>query len=395
MFNQYFADLHIHVGMSESGKWVKIPTSRKLTARGILSEATDRKGMNIIGIVDALSPLVLTDIRKMTEEGLLVPVANGGYLYQEKTLLILGAEIETREPGGGLAHTLVFLPDLQAMAAFSAYMSQFIRNISLSSQNAHMPLQKLVTIAGGFDALIIPAHVFTPHKSVYGTCCTRLSEILSDQQLNRLAAIELGLSADSDLADRINELAAYTFVTNSDAHSLDKIAREYTVFSLQDLSFHEVAQALSRTAGRQVRANYGLNPQLGKYHRTFCPVCGFIDESGMTGTGCPECNSLNLITGVYDRIKQIADYPEPQHPLHRPDYFYQVPLEFIPGLGKKMKDRLLAEFKTEMAIIHSAGRNELNQIAGTKITDFIMQARAGTAVIAAGGGGIYGRLVKN
>ncbi|QDR80786.1 endonuclease Q family protein [Sporomusa termitida] len=396
MLKQYFADLHIHVGMSESGKWVKIPTSRQLTVRGILSEATDRKGMNIIGIVDALSPLVLADIKKLTAEGLLVPVPNGGYLYKEKTLLLLGAEIETREEGGGLAHTLVFIPDLPTMAAFSAYMSQFIRNISLSSQNAHMPLQKLIAIAGSFDALIIPAHVFTPHKSVYGACCTRLSQILSEQELSRLAAIELGLSADSDLADRIGELAGYTFITNSDAHSLDKIAREYNIFSLLELSFREVAQALARTAGRQVRANYGLNPRLGKYHRTFCPVCGFIATSGGDGDGtcCPECNSPRLITGVYDRINHIANYLKPQHPLHRPDYFYQVPLEFIPGLGKKIKDRLLAEFKTEMAIVHTAGRAELNQIAGTKITAFIMRARAGTAAIAAGGGGIYGRLAK-
>lgn len=395
MFKQYFADLHIHVGMSESGKWVKIPTSRKLTVRGILAEATDRKGMNIIGIVDALSPLVLADIKRLTEEGLLVPVPNGGYLYKEKTLLLLGAEIETREAGGGLAHTLAFMPDLQTMAAFSAYMSQFIRNISLSSQNAHMPLQKLVAIAGSFDALIVPAHVFTPHKSVYGTCCTRLSAILSDRELSRLAAVELGLSADSDLADRISELAGYTFVTNSDAHSLDKIAREYNILSLAALSFQEVAQALARTAGRQVIANYGLNPQLGKYHRTFCPACGFTDKSGVAGACCPECGGTSLITGVYDRISRIADYREPHHPLHRPDYFYQVPLEFIPGLGKKIKDRLLAEFETEMAIVHRAGQVELQHIAGAKVTDFIMRARAGTAAIAAGGGGIYGRLVKN
>ncbi|HWR45230.1 endonuclease Q family protein [Sporomusa sp.] len=394
MIKQYFADLHIHVGMSESGKWIKIPTSRRLTVREILKEAANRKGMNIVGIVDALSPLVLADIKRLTEEGLLTAVNGGGYIYKEKTLLILGAEIETREPGGGLAHTLVFVPDIQTMAAFSAYMSQFIRNISLSSQNAHMPLQQLVNIASNFDALIIPAHVFTPHKSVYGVCCERLAHILSDKEMGQLAAIELGLSADSDMADRIGELAGYTFITNSDAHSLDKIAREYNIFALYELSFKEVAWALSRTAGREVKGNYGLNPRLGKYHRTFCTGCGFIDTGGLMEHCCPECNSNSLVKGVFDRVNEIADYPEPHHPLHRPHYFYQIPLEFIPGLGKKIKDKLLDEFETEMNIVHYASHTELTKVAGTKIADFIMSARAGTAAIAAGGGGTYGRLLK-
>ncbi|HWR06307.1 endonuclease Q family protein [Sporomusa sp.] len=395
MIKQYFADLHIHVGMSESGKWVKIPTSRRLTVRGILQEAADRKGMNIIGIVDALSPHVLADIKQLTEEGLLTPVNGGGYIYKERMLLILGAEIETREPGGGLAHTLVFVPDIKTMAAFSVYMSQFIRNINLSSQNAHMPLQQLVNIASNFNSLIIPAHVFTPHKSIYGVCCERLSHILTDQEMGKLAAIELGLSADSNMADRISELADYTFITNSDAHSLDKIAREYTILAMSELSFQEMAQALSRTAGREARGNYGLNPRLGKYHRTFCTGCGFIATADLMENCCPECNSKSLVKGVFDRVNDIADYPEPHHPLHRPYYLYQIPLEFIPGLGKKIKDQLLDEFETEMNIVHYANHSELTKAAGNKIADFILSARAGTAAIAAGGGGIYGRLVKN
>ncbi|MDF2569900.1 MAG: hypothetical protein K0R55_1504 [Sporomusa sp.] len=394
MLNQYFADLHIHVGMSENGRWVKIPTSRRLTVRGILEEATNRKGMDIVGIVDALSPLVLSDIKQLVAEGLLTPVIGGGYLYMDSTLLLLGAEIETREPDGGLAHSLVFVPDIQIMSDFSAYMGNFIRNISLSSQNAHMPLKELVNIASSFNSLIIPAHIFTPHKSLYGVCCDRLEHILGDQEIDKLAAVELGLSADSDLADRISELADFSFITNSDAHSLDKIAREYNIFSMDKLSFQEVAWALSRTCGREIRGNYGLDPRLGKYHRTFCNNCGFIDTGGLSNHQCPECHSKSLVRGVFDRINQIADYPEPHHPPHRPCYFYQVPLEFIPGLGEKNMNKLLAEFETEMNIVHYVSQAELGRVVGSKIADFIISARTGTATISAGGGGIYGRLVK-
>ena len=394
MLTSYFADLHIHVGMSESGKWVKIPTSRHLTVRGILHNASERKGMDIVGIVDALSPLVLADIKALIQEGLLEPVNGGGYYYQNKLLLLLGAEIETREENGGLAHTLVFLPDIDSMAAFSNYMSRFIRNISLSSQNAHMPLKQLIDIAAGFPSLIVPAHVFTPHKSLYGVCCNRIAHILSDQALAKLSAIELGLSADSDMADRIGELKPYSFLTNSDAHSLDKIAREYNVFAMAALSYAEVAKTLSRCGGRQVKANYGLDPRLGKYHRTFCLACGYTVADENEICCCPQCGVSSLVKGVFDRINEIADYSNPHHPDHRPRYCYQIPLEFIPGLGKKLMSRLLAEFDTEMNILHYVSQDALLKVAGSKVAEFIIAARTGTAAIAAGGGGIYGRLIK-
>lgn len=394
MMNQYFADLHIHVGISESGKWVKIPTSRRLTVREILSEASGRKGMDIVGIVDALSPLVLADINMLVAEGLLVPVNSGGYLYKQHMLLVLGAEIETREANGGLAHTLVFIPDIETMTAFSTYMSRFIRNINLSSQNAHMPLGQLINIASSFDSLIVPAHVFTPHKSLYGVCCDKLSYILADKEMSKLAAIELGLSADSDMADRIAELSDYTYVTNSDAHSLDKIAREYSVFGMEALSFAEIAKALSRTGGRQVLANYGLDPRLGKYHHTFCSNCAFTDTYGLTGCCCPQCGSSSLVKGVFDRINEIADYSEPYHPAHRPRYFYQIPLEFIPGLGKKNMTKLLDAFDTEMNILHYATHEALAKVVGSKIAEFIISARTGAVAITAGGGGMYGRMLK-
>lgn len=394
MLNQYFVDLHIHIGMSESGKWIKIPTSRRLTVRGILEEAVRRKGMDVIGIVDALSPAALADITQLLQEELLKPVSGGGYIYQDNTLLILGAEIETREPNGGLAHTLIFIPDIETMTAFSSYMSQFIRNINLSSQNAHMPLQQLVQIASHYDSLIVPAHVFTPHKSLYGVCCRRLSQLLSDRELSKLAAIELGLSSDSDMADRISELAHFTFVTNSDAHSLDKIAREYNIFAMEELSFTEVAKTLYRKEQRHVQGNYGLDPRLGKYHRNFCQNCGFTAADGLADTNCPKCGSHTLTKGVLERINEIADYREPQHPEHRPQYYYQIPLEFIPGLGKKVMTKLLNAFDTEMNILHYASYEALVETAGKKIADYIISARSGTAAITAGGGGIYGRMSK-
>lgn len=392
----YFADLHVHVGISETGKWIKIPTSNRLTVRNILDEATRRKGMQILGIIDALSPLVREDLASLVAEGTLELDSQGGYRYPGGLTLLLGAEIETSEPSGGTSHTLVFLPDLEMLERFAAVMSGHIRNIKMSSQNAHMPLARLVNIAADFEAVIVPAHVFTPYKSVYGACAPRLSHILRDREMALLSAVELGLSADSYLADRISELADLTFLSNSDAHSLDKIAREYNVLSLAAPSFQEFRMALARREGRGVVANYGLDPRLGKYHRTICAGCDYFDPAGESfSQQCPRCGSAKIIRGVFDRIDAIADGKEPVHPAHRPVYHHQVPLSFVPGVGKKVLDKLISAFGSEMKVLHSASEKDIADLVGLSTARSIIQARAGEADITAGGGGSYGRLTKN
>lgn len=393
--NEFFADFHVHVGISEDGRWVKIPTSDRLTLRNILTEAADRKGLSIVGIVDALSPLVRRDFSRLADEGLLVADNQGGYRYQDKLTLLLGAEIETSEIDGGTAHTLIFLPDIKLMEAFADKMAGQIKNIQLSSQNAHMPLAELVRQAAPFEAVIVPAHVFTPHKSLYGNCTDRMARLLGEREIARIAAVELGLSADSDMADRIGETAEFTFLTNSDAHSLDKIAREYNVLALEAPTLAECAHAFARRGRRHVVANYGLDPRLGKYHRTFCEACQTIDSTGTTFSGhCPSCGSKKIIKGVFDRIEAIADYPRPLHPAHRPPYHHQVPLSFIPGVGRKAMDKLLAAFGNEMNVVHRASLPQLTEVVGAKVAETIARARAGEAAIAAGGGGVYGKLAK-
>lgn len=392
--NNYFADLHIHTGMVENGKWVKIPTSRHLTVHNICEHALYQKGMDIIGLVDTLSPLVQTDISNLIGEGLLVPLCGGGYRYKDRLTVLLGAEIETVEQQGGMAHTLIFLPDLKLMEKFSQYMGKFIKNINMSTQNAHMALSALVDVGISYEALIIPAHIFTPYKSIYGAAANRLSDLLTDKQLGRLSAVELGLSSDTEMADRIAELGAYSFLTNSDAHSLEKIAREYTLFRIDSPDFYAISQALLRKNGNKVTANFGLDPRLGKYHRTLCEACGHVEQlSDITGCDrCPQCGSAKIVRGVLDRINQIADHSIPIYPNWRPPYIYQIPLEFIPGIGKKTLQHLLAAFGTEMHILHSASEDELEAVVGAKLTRLILAARSGNAIIKVGGGGLYGKM---
>jgi len=388
---EYFVDLHIHVGMNESGKWVKMATSRKLTLANILHEGRNRKGLHILGIVDAMSPRVQEDLEKLLAEGMLSPLSGGGYRHCAGAVLLTGAEFETVEEQG-LAHCLAFFPDLATIKLFSGEMAKHIKNINLSSQNCHLSMSKVLPVIEQLGGIFLPAHAFTPHKSIFGSCTNRLGQLLSEDLLTKVVALELGLSADSALADRFSELSTLSFVSNSDAHSLEKIGREYNVMQLADASFQEVVMALKRQMGRKITANYGLDPRLGKYHRTHCLACDTITDAAPPVRTCPLCGSEKVVFGVLDRITEIADRSTPVPPGHRPPYYFQVPLEFIPGLGKRAMDKLLSHFGTEMAVLHEATAEQLAGVLDGSLAKRILLARSGEAALSAGGGGKYGRM---
>ncbi|GJM68062.1 hypothetical protein HMSSN036_02780 [Paenibacillus macerans] len=198
------------------------------------------------------------------------------------------------------------------------------------------------------------------------------------------------------MAGLISELDPFTILTNSDAHSLGKIGREYNELLLGAANYREFAKALKQEDGRRVAGNYGLNPRLGKYHRTYCGNCSYIiDEAEAAVERCPYCGSPKLVRGVYDRIRSIADRQAPAVPAHRPPYHYQVPLEFIPGLGPAKLELLLAAFGTEMNILHHVPEAKLAEVAGPELAARIAEARSGRLELAAGGGGIYGKVKKS
>jgi uncharacterized protein (TIGR00375 family) len=384
-----YADLHIHIGRTEKGVPVKITGARDMTFYNIAKEASERKGIELIGIIDCHSPAVQDEIEAHLESGDMTLQEGGGIRYKNTTV-ILGSEIEVKDPGLNEAHLLVYMPTLEAMKDFTVWMSRHMKNVELSTQRIRVPARVLQEEALGRGGLLVPAHAFTPHKGVYGSAAERMETLL---ELDGIAAVELGLSADSAMAGHISELDRYTFVTDSDAHSLAKIGREYNELLLAAPSFAELALALARRGGRRVAANYGLNPRLGKYHRSYCGSCEeIVDESLAAVERCPYCGGMKLVRGVMDRILHIADRAEPHLPAHRPPYRYQIPLEFIPGLGKRTLEKLLARFGTETNVLHRATAEELAAAAGAQIASYIVLAREGGLATDVGGGGRYGRV---
>jgi hypothetical protein len=198
--------------------------------------------------------------------------------------------------------------------------------------------------------------------------------------------LSFGLSADTDYADRIRELADKKFLTNSDAHSLPKIAREYNTFEMENISFESFKKVLGYEDKIQngdnklnyIVCNNGMYSRLGKYNKTYCDMCECVSE--IEDGKCKKCGSKKIVKGVEDRVLEIAD-GESISPKNRPEYMYKIPLEYIPKLGKKTKEKMLELYGTEMNILNKVSIKNIEENFGKQIAKNIEIARNGNITI--------------
>ncbi len=378
--------MHIHIGRDIYDKPVKITGAKSLTLTNILKEASRNKGIHLVGVIDSHAPAVQTEIKHLMDAGKAKELYDGGIKFEQVTLL-LGSEIEVYDDNcQGPIHVLCYFPSLHTMEKFSQWLTTKMKNITLSSQRYYGTAKELQFKVKELEGIFIPAHVFTPFKSMYGKGVrTSMKEVFDTDLID---AIELGLSADTYMADQIAELHDYTYLTNSDAHSLPKIAREYQELQMDTPSFKEFNWALHHVDDRKVLRNFGMNPQLGKYHITVCNHC--FQALSTVVKKCPTCGSTKIIKGVADRIGELSNATPNRK--KRPPYLYQVPLEYLPSLGPKTFQKLLDHFQTEMNVIHHASFDQLREIVPEKLARSIIEMRKGKLSIKAGGGGKYGSI---
>ena len=306
------ADLHIHSKYSGA-------TSKEMTLEMIAREAP-RKGIQIMATGDCLHPHWFKDINSLKQ------VDEGTYeLHQTK--FILSVEVEDSKR----VHHLLYFPSISSVESFREKIQSYSKNINSDGRpNIALTGEEMAVYAKDVDALIGPAHAFTPWTAMYAyhssleNCYGTMAQYIS--------FVELGLSADTDYADKIQELHRLTFLTNSDSHSPHpvRLAREFTRFSVHDITFSELRKAIQRRGGNAPVLNVGLPPEEGKYNESACLACHthyLLDEAIRRRWKC-SCGK-KIKKGVKDRISEMATFEKPQHPSHRPPYVHLIPLAEI------------------------------------------------------------------
>jgi uncharacterized protein (TIGR00375 family) len=380
------ADLHIHSRYSGA-------TSDKMTISSLSVEAP-RKGINVMATGDCLNNNWLAEIKNCT-------VIDEGTLEMNHTRFILSTEIED----ASRVHHLLYFPSFSAIETYKENIKSKSKNLETDGRpNVNMNGMELASLAKDVDALIGPAHAFTPWTAMYAYHSSLVS--CYGDLASYISFVELGLSADTNYADTIQELHRLTFLTNSDCHSPHpvRLAREFTRFEVHDATFTEIKKAILRTSGNKPVLNVGLPPQEGKYNESACISCFThynLHEAIKRRWKC-SCGK-RIKKGVRDRIEEIATFKEPQHPNHRPPYLYLIPLSEIiaKALGQhtpftqsvtKRWDDLINVFGSEITVLLDADLRQIAQVTIPAITTAIQAFRDHKVVIIPGGGGRYGTI---
>jgi len=241
---------------------------------------------------------------------------------------------------------------------------------------------------------------FTPWTALYKEY-NSLKECYGNAKIHFL---ELGLSADSYLADLIKAHHKLTYLSNSDAHSPHphRLGREFNRFEIQEPTFEEVRKALLKCGGRKIILNAGLDPRLGKYHLTACSRCYTkykLEDAKRLGWRCEKCGGI-IKKGVKDRILELADTKE--KPKDRAPYLHLAPLAEIIAMVlnkgvetkaiKTIWERLLKEFGSEIRVLVDVPIEDIAKTIGEDIAKAIWAFRKEKLLVIPGGGGKYGEI---
>jgi len=378
------ADLHIHSHFSKSA-------NEDMNIKRISLEAP-KKGLNLVASGDCLNSRWLQEIKTCN-------YIDEGTFELNHTRFILSTEIEDKDN----IHHLIYFYDFAKIEEFKEKIRSKTCNIDKDGKpKIDMHGDEIALISKDIDALIGPAHIFTPWTGVY-SIKNSLVECYHDLT-NYIKFVELGLSANSDLADRIKELHNLTFLSNSDSHNPHPVrfGREFNRFKVNDLTFNEIKKAILRINGNKPILNVGLPPEEGKYFESACVFCHKhydLNEAKLFNWKCSCGNKIKK--GVKHQIEEKASFLEPQHPYHRPPYLYAIPLSEIitkatgqrnpfTDISYKRWDELITVFGNEIHVLFDVEIEDIAKVTVPAITEAIQAFRLGNYMIKPGGGGKYG-----
>jgi len=392
-------DFHIHSKYSRAVSQGMEPIT--------LSNWAERKGITVLGTGDFTHPGWLKELKEKlepAENGLFRPKSQISNL-KSQTRFILTAELSciyTKNGRTRKIHLLVLAPDFQAVEKINAQLSWSFNLVSdgrpILGIDAHN-LAKLI-LETDERCLIIPAHIWTPWFSLFGSASgfdtiEECFEELSPQ----IYAFETGLSSDPEMNWRLSQLNNKTIISNSDAHSPSKLGREANVFDLDNLTYDEITRVIKENDKDKFKYTVEFYPEEGKYHfdgHRKCEISLSPEETKKHHNICPVCHRP-LTIGVLNRVESLAD--QEINAEGRVPFKSLIPLEeivsdvFSVGVKSKRVEEeylRLTEIYPEFEILLDISERELNSLANPQIAKGIMDAREGRVTRVPGYDGVFG-----
>ena len=331
--HSFLADLHVHSHYS-------IATSASADLAGFYQWARV-KGIRLVGTGDFTHPGWLQEIRDE-----LVPAEEGFFRLKEppseslmtcrdmEVRFTLTAEISSIYKKGGKTrkvHSLVFAPNVEAAARINKRLAAVGNLASDGRPILGLDPRVLLSIVrdASPDAHLIPAHVWTPWFSLFGSRSgfDSIEECFEDLT-PEIFAMETGLSSDPAMNRRWSALDRYNLLSHSDAHSPQKLGREANLLRIE-FSYPDLIRSLRSGEGHTGTVEF--YPQEGKYHFDGHRKCGIRldpDETSDYGGICPVCGK-KLTLGVLHRVLQLSDRTKSGVPKRTTAVHHIIPLQEI------------------------------------------------------------------
>jgi uncharacterized protein (TIGR00375 family) len=401
----WVADLHIHSHFS-------MATSKECNPVNLHRWAA-LKGVALVGTGDFTHPGWRAELRER-----LFRAEPGFYKLKEnpapeipgqpEVRFVITGEISTiykKKDRTRKVHHLVILPSLEAADRIGARLEALGMNIRSDGRpilglDSYLLLQLILEIEP--EVIFIPAHIWTPHFSVFGSNSGfNAIEDCYEDLTPHIWALETGLSSDPAMNWRWSALDRFNLVSNSDAHNPQNLAREANLFDTE-FSYPGLKSALQEKASDRFAGTLEFFPEEGKYHldgHRNCQVCWEPSVTREHGMICPVCNR-KVTVGVLHRLAELADRPAGFRPEHAKPFLSLVPLREIigaamnVGVATRKTERiyydLLHEFGPELDILMKADLERLAAKAGTLIATGIQRLRERKVLIRPGYDGEYG-----
>jgi uncharacterized protein (TIGR00375 family) len=404
---RFIADLHLHSKYSRA-------TSRDMSPENIWKWA-QRKGITVVGTGDFTHPEWLRELKKKLEifDNKLftlrkefqtgdVPLS-----YRSEIFFMLTAEISCIYSKNGKVrkvHCLILAPDFSSVEKMNAVLSR-IGNLSSDGRpilGLDVKILLKIILDTDPDIMLVPAHAWTPHFSVFGASSgfDSLDECF-EEFTPHISAIETGLSSDPSMNWRLSALDSITLLSNSDAHSPAKLGREANIFDTV-LSYKDILHSVRTKRG--FLGTIEFFPEEGKYHYDGHRTCGVVlspRETIQNSYLCPVCGK-KVTVGVLHRVEKLADRETGYQPEGVPSFHSIVPLqEVLAEIGKvgvntkRVQDayeRLLEKLGNEFTILMETPLDTLEQEGSPRLREAIHRIRSGQIYISPGFDGEYGRI---